>query len=131
MPQIHKALLLALLCAAAAPGMALAQTGSEASLQQRLDSLERRVLELERRLLKIENPERGTQPVQRGTTGDSRDIASWRQLREGMTYAEVRALLGEPTRVDGGSMAYWYFPRNGLVAFVSGAVMSWREPTQQ
>jgi hypothetical protein len=44
-----------------------------------------------------------------------------------MTTDEVRELLGEPERVDGGPRTIWYWA-DADVVFVSGKLLSWSEP---
>lgn len=45
-------------------------------------------------------------------------IRKWRQLRDGLTREQVRRLLGEPTRISGGSQSErWTYPRGGRVSF--------------
>ena len=58
---------------------------------------------------------------------------SWGKLRVGMSTAQVRQMLGEPEQTSRGARSnIWYYPgdrgRDGHVAFVNGAVHSWREP---
>jgi hypothetical protein len=47
-----------------------------------------------------------------------------------MSMEDVRSLLGEPEKIDGGSVAFWYYPRSGEVMFVSGKLTSWKEPAR-
>jgi cytoskeletal protein RodZ len=56
------------------------------------------------------------------------DLSSWRQLKKGMTEAQVRELLGEPAKIDGGALANWHYKNSGLVTFYNDAVYSWAEP---
>jgi heme exporter protein D len=130
MPQIRRVLFLTIVWAAFALSVAHAQATSDQSLKQRLDSLERQVVDLDRRLLRLEASQRGAPAAEPATNGSSSDITNWRRLREGMSYSDVRELLGDPTRVDGGSVASWAYPRHGRVDFVSGKVTSWSEPSQ-
>lgn len=53
--------------------------------------------------------------------------ANWRQLRTGMSMDEVRALLGEPEHVEGGTMTYWRWT-NAEVQFYRGKLDGWSEP---
>lgn len=55
----------------------------------------------------------------------------WKQLRAGMTTAQVKALLGEPSEVSEGKNSLIWFYRdmnNSHVAFGDGGVASWRGP---
>ena len=57
--------------------------------------------------------------------------AKWRQLQKGMTESQVRALLGEPNRIDASSLyaTYWYYYRSGEVLFNpdNNRVKGWKE----
>ncbi len=57
-----------------------------------------------------------------------KSLASWRSLATGMTTSDVRRILGEPARVDGGEFAIWYYQNRGDVTFIGGKVNGWREP---
>jgi len=87
--------------------------------------LEQRVRELEA-VIKSE-PSQG-RPIQ--TSTKERDLATWRQLHLGMKMDEVRALLGEPDRVDAGYETYWRWADGAEVAFISGKLSGWSEPRQ-
>jgi hypothetical protein len=45
-----------------------------------------------------------------------------------MSYDEVRAILGEPFRIKGGNIAFWYYENRGDVTFYEHKVKSWSEP---
>jgi hypothetical protein len=60
-----------------------------------------------------------------------RNKEAWRRLKTGMTQAEVKSILGEPGRIDGGFISIWYYPDvlGGSVSFDHrGQLMAWREP---
>lgn len=59
---------------------------------------------------------------------DSSNIANWRALRKGMKESEVKALLGEPIRVQGGGFTHWYWNRSAQVTFFQDVVYGWDEP---
>jgi hypothetical protein len=40
---------------------------------------------------------------------------------------QVRALLGEPERVDAGGVTFWHWA-NAYVSFMDGKVYGWSEP---
>lgn len=61
-------------------------------------------------------------------SGDSSNIANWRALRKGLTESEVKALLGEPLRVQGGGFTNWYWDRSAKVIFFQDVVYGWDEP---
>lgn len=58
-------------------------------------------------------------------------ITPWEQLRAGMTTAQVKKLLGEPSEVsEGRNTVIWFYHdmSNSHVAFKDGGVASWRGP---
>lgn len=58
---------------------------------------------------------------------DSSNKANWRALRRGMKEAEVKVLLGEPLRVEGGPVTYWYY-QNAKVTIYDEKLYGWEEP---
>lgn len=101
-----------------------------ASDGNRITVLEREIHELKIRLLKLENPQANVVPSQRATlaTDGWTNKAAWRSLKSGMSYEEVRTVLGEPDRINGGTLAFWYYPNRGTVAFQGDKLTSWQEP---
>ena len=100
--------------------------GDAAQLEEhelRISNLERRVLELEAKLRAASGS---------GVTLTSNPtLAAWRKIQEGMTRREVRAVLGEPKTIDGGSLESWYYSNNhghSYVIFLDGRVYRWNEP---
>lgn len=70
-------------------------------------------------------------PVKATQVGDE----AWRQLRKGMSKADVRALLGEPRKVENPypTSTYWYYGGSDLeerVIFLGERVFSWVNPFQ-
>ena len=120
--------LLAVLCLVALPSPASAQSRTEEALARRVDSLERRVVELEARLAQLERSGPQATSARSTSSTNSQDLANWRQLREDMSYDTVRRILGEPVRIDGGSVAFWSYQNGGQVSFISGRLKSWTEP---
>jgi hypothetical protein len=125
-----RASLVATLFVCATPLFAHAQGAAVERLQARVDSLELRIIELERRVSQLENAATSEPDRRRPVAGNARDIANWRRLRERMTYDQVRTLLGEPEKIDGGTVAFWSYPDAGQVTFISGRVTSWSEPSR-
>ena len=97
---------------------------------ERITQLEKEVQELKLRLSKLEGPQTITNQQQRTiVSGEGwKSLANWRSLKNGMSYEEVRSILGEPSRVDGGNIAYWYYSNQGRVIFYSNKLHSWEEP---
>jgi hypothetical protein len=96
----------------------------------RIGKLEKEIQELKLRLSKIEsllsNPSK-TQNL--GTSGEGwKSVASWRKLSTDMDADDVRAVLGDPHRVDGGDIAHWYYQNGGKIIFMEGRIYRWEEP---
>jgi hypothetical protein len=105
---------------------------SYADDSDRIDKLEKEVQELKLRISKLEsllsNPAAAQDVV---TSSDGwKSIANWRKLTTGMNPSDVRKILGEPQRVDGGDIAFWHYQNGGVVTFYEGKVDSWREPRE-
>ena len=129
MTAILRTALLAAWAAASIPAIAAGQDTSTASLLRRIELLERANTDLDRRVRELEAviksaPSQG-QPIPTSTKW--RDLANWRQLRQGMKPDQVRALLGEPERVDAGGVTFWHWA-NAYVSFMDGKVYGWSEP---
>ena len=129
MTAILRTALLAALAAASIPAVAVGQDTSTASLLRRIELLEAANTDLERRVRELEaviksEPSQG-QPIPASTRW--RDLANWRRLHLGMKMDEVRALLGEPERVEAGYVTYWRWT-NASVSFISGKLEGWSEP---
>ena len=129
MTAIARAALVAALAASFTPAVAAGQDTSTASLLRRIEVLERVNADLEQRVRALESliksePSQG-QSIPTSTRW--RDLANWRRLRRGMSMNDVRALLGEPERVDAGFITFWRWP-DGDVHFVDGKVDGWSEP---
>ena len=129
MTAILRTALLATLTAASIPAVATGQDTSTANLLRRIELLERANSDLEQRVRDLEalirkEPSRAQQVA---PSGDWRDISNWRRLRQGMKPDKVRALLGEPERVEGGAFTHWYWGY-AYVIFYSGKLDRWSEP---
>jgi len=58
-------------------------------------------------------------------------LRAWRQITKGMTRQQIRALLGEPLKINATGLEEWYYSDDELGAFVwfnSQGVCGWREP---
>jgi len=136
MTWILRATLLAALASSSLPAIAVAQKASVDSLIRRIDLLERTTIELERRVGGLEALIKSEASRDRSVPASPkwRDLQNWRRLRRGMTMDEVRALLGEPERVEalGGVATYWRWESGGgaRVEFDghSSTLNGWSEP---
>ena len=130
----RRAALLALLVAALTPAALEGQQQSSDSLVHRIVVLENTVAGLEQRVRELEALIKGEpsrpQPVAASTNW--RDIANWRQLRVGMTTAQVREVLGEPDRVRASDpFLDWTWgnpPQSASVRFYDDKLSGWEEP---
>ena len=96
----------------------------------RINQLEKEIQEIKFRLSKLEsfpsNPSNAQEPA---TSGDGwKSVMNWRKLTQGMSTSDVRRILGEPDRIDGGTIAHWYYQNGGEVIFFDGKAHRWQEP---
>ena len=103
---------------------------SFASDSARISQLENEVSELRLRVQKLENsqPNANNQQKQVVANEGMKSIVNWRKLNRGMSYNEVRGILGEPLRIEGGGIATWKYANNGSVTFIRDKLSSWDEP---
>ncbi len=103
---------------------------SSAQRIDRIDQMEKELLEIKLRLTKLEaatgKPPSNQNPAVSGEGASS--LSNWRKLQTNMSPAEVRALLGEPTRIDGGTLARWSYSNGAEVTFMGEKVYRWSEP---
>lgn len=95
----------------------------EAQLEEELQEIKGRISEIESML---------------GNNGEDQEIVNsgdgwksvnnWRKLTTDMSYVEVRKILGEPQRIDGGSVAHWYYQNGAKATFIINKLNSWEEP---
>ena len=128
--------LLTTLVAALVPAVAKGQAASSDSLAHRIVVLESKTADLEQRLLTLEALIK-TQPsraVPAPGSGNWHDLANWRRLRRGMTEEEVRAILGEPEKVEVLSIqttwTWGKIPKGASLNFVNDELAGWSEPGQ-
>lgn len=61
-------------------------------------------------------------------------LSSWRQIAKGLSRDQVRSVLGEPRKIQGGDFEYWYYGSGSYlgapssVTFYESKVDSWCEP---
>ena len=103
---------------------------AQANDSERISQLEKEVQEIKQRLSRLEgqpvssSARTAPQPLAEGW----KSLSNWRKLNNGMTYDEVRNLLGEPQRINGGEVAFWYYPNRGSVGFIQSKLNPWTEP---
>ena len=104
--------------------------GSIASDSDRITQLEKEVQELKNRLTTIESPVNKPSVNKKSTTSTDgwKSLANWRSLKKGMSYEDIRTILGEPGRIQGGSFTFWFYPDRGSVTFYNDRLDSWTEP---
>ena len=114
--------------------LAIALTSSTfssfASDSERISQLANEVNELRARVKQLENLQSiaNNQQKQIVANGGMTSLATWRKLIRGMSYSDVRGILGEPLRIEGGGVSYWYYANQGRVIFVRDKLSSWDEP---
>lgn len=151
---VAAALMLFPLIAPAAPPAKTA--ADQAALQRQIDALQKSVRQLQKRLHELEaRPAPATVPAQPGVAAPATPAPAgsapvrpgtakaeltpqirenWGNLKHGMTRAQVRALLGPPSRkldISGQPLWYYYYlgTGGGSVMFSrSGTVLSWQHP---
>ena len=103
---------------------------SFASDSARVSQLENEVNELRLRVQKLENLQPNANNQQRQVVANEgmNSLVIWRKLSRGMSYNDVRGLLGEPLRIEGGGIATWMYAKNGRVVFIRDKLSSWDEP---
>lgn len=85
----------------------------------RFAALEKEVQELTLRLEKLAAlVTDASKPQPTAVSADGwKSIGNWRTLKTGSTTEEVRNILGEPKRVDGGDLTMWRYENGGSVTF--------------
>ena len=102
---------------------------SFASDSARVSQLENEVNELRLRVQKLENFQPNANNQKQVVANEGlKSIVNWRKLKTGISYNEVRELLGEPLRIEGGGIATWWYEKNGRVVFNRDTLYSWDEP---
>lgn len=103
---------------------------SYANDSDRIEQLEKEIQQIKLRLSKLEsltsNPSNAQNPV---TSGEGwKSVMNWRKLTTDMSASDVQKILGEPQRLDGGTIANWYYQNGGRITFFEGKVRQWTEP---
>lgn len=103
---------------------------SNAADDERVSRLEKEVKEIKAQLSNLEKQviEKNSAKKPIVFSDGWKFLANWRSLKSNMSYDQVRILLGEPEKIQGGSVAYWDYPNKGRVTFVRDKIQSWEEP---
>ncbi len=103
---------------------------SNAHDSDRIAHLEKEIQELKLRLSKLESLLSNPSKAQKLVTSSEgwKSIMNWRKLTTDMSTSDVQEILGEPHRVDGGTIATWYYQNGGVVTFMRGKAFQWNEP---
>jgi SmpA / OmlA family len=112
--------------------LGMAAFSAHAQSDLRVDRLEAEVRDLQLRLSKIEAAQGGFVADQRSESSGLgwKSLSNWRQLKTGMTPEQVRAILGEPRRIEGGGLARWFYSNGGESTFMQEKLYAWKEPSQ-
>lgn len=96
----------------------------------RINKLEQEIQDLKTRVLKLESilELKSVESIIELSDDGWKSLANWRKLVSGMSKAEVRDILGEPMRIDGGDLATWYYENYGQVMFYEESLNRWSEP---
>ena len=97
---------------------------------ERITALEKEVQELKVRLSRLEaSPDASEKkPAPAAPSEDVASLSNWKKLKTDMTTSQVRAILGEPIRIDGAAIVSWHYKNGGQVRFITGRVERWTEP---
>ena len=105
---------------------------SNAHDSDELDELEKEMQEIKHRLSELKsllNNPRNDQKAAISAEG-WKSVTNWRKLTVGMDTSDVRQILGEPQRINGGKSTRWYYQNGGIITFWEGTVDHWREPRE-
>lgn len=97
----------------------------------RISQLEKDVQELKARVARLENPSSAAPSANAAPVASAdgwKQIANWRKLSKDMSMWDVRGILGEPARQDGGNFTNWFYPNRGVVTFYESKLYMWQEP---
>ena len=110
--------------------LSLVALNSHANDGERISALEKEINEIKLRLAKVESlvTNSGGVPLPAATKNGWKSLSNWRSLKTGMNQDEVKRLLGEPHRIVGGDVSFWYYSNGASVTFMSDKTYSWSEP---
>ena len=106
-------------------------TPSVAQDSERVKQLEKEVQDIKIRLSNLESPSKSSDSQKQVVAQKHKVIANWRMLKKGMSFDEVRAILGEPLRINGGTVTTWLYTDQvsiSRVNFFRDKLDDWSEP---
>lgn len=109
------------------PSIGCAQATNLQALRARIEQMEKKVNQLETLL---EECERAREEAIGAALG-WQSKKNWRKLKVGMEESQVKAILGEPSKIIQGAVTLWYYPNiyGGYVSFdKEGKLAGWNEP---
>jgi len=104
---------------------------SFASDGDRITQLEKEVQELKLRLTNLESPQSKSliSPKVVVSADGWKSLNSWRSLKKGMSYEDVRGVLGEPATIRAsGVVTFWGYANRGTVTYYDDRLDGWNEP---
>lgn len=93
--------------------------------------LETRIAELEKRVTKLESLLQTSDKSEINYSEKWKNRSLWRKLKIGMTKYQVETILGEPRKINGGSITTWKYSKDSwhsYVQFYEGKLDTWTEP---
>ena len=108
----------------------VATFNSYAHDSDRIEQLEREVQETKERLSILESilQNKNNEKELVITNDGWKSVANWRKLTTGMDTSTVQKILGDAHRIEGETIASWYYENGGRVIFYEGKVTRWSEP---
>jgi hypothetical protein len=102
-----------------------------ANQSDEVKNLKARIAALENRVAKLEALVGNSKTNEIEYSEKWKDRTIWRKLKIGMTKDQVRQLLGEPRKINAGSVTHWYYSKETwhcYITFYNGRIDSWKEP---
>lgn len=110
--------------------LSLVSFNSFANNSERIAELEKEINAINIRLAKVESLliDSSSAQISIAKKDGWKSLSSWRNLKTGMSPSEVKVILGEPHRIKGGEITFWYYQNGSSVTFMSDKLYSWTEP---
>jgi hypothetical protein len=110
--------------------LSLVAFNSHANDSERISALEKELNAMKIRLTKVESllVDSSATQLPLAKKDGWKSLSNWRSLKTGMNPSEVKDILGEPQRIKGGEITFWYYQNGSSVTFMSDKVYSWTEP---